>query len=203
MKKLCLFCGSKSGNRPEYAQLAEQLGRATALAGYSLVYGGGRVGLMGIAADACLAAGGEVIGIIPQQLVDWEAAHHGLTRLEVVTDMAARKARMFELADAIVTLPGGFGTLDEIFEILTYRQLGIAHQPCAFLDVNAFWQPLMLMLDHQVESGFLPSEHRDDIWHGENVDVLMQWLKQYDGELIRMLALARRDEVRRTPHPAG
>ena len=117
----------------------------------ALVYGGGNVGLMGILADAALAAGGEVIGVIPQQLVEWEVAHRGLTRLEIVANMHERKARMFDLADAFVALPGGYGTLDEMFEMLTWRQLGLGDKPCAFLDVEAFFEPLIAQLDRMVE----------------------------------------------------
>lgn len=115
--------------------------------GIALVYGGGNVGLMGIVADAVLAGGGEVIGVIPEQLVNWEVAHKGVTRLEIVDSMHTRKARMFELADGFIALPGGFGTLDEMFEMLTWRQLGLGKKPCAFLDSNGFWDPLMAMLD--------------------------------------------------------
>lgn len=199
MKTLCLYCGSKAGNHPDYTALAQAFGTATAQAGYTLVYGGGRVGLMGIAADAALAAGGEVIGIIPQQLVDWEAAHQGLSRLEVVPDMATRKQRMFELADAFIALPGGFGTLDEIFEILTYRQLGIARQPCAFVESRVFWQPLMQMLDMQVSSGFLPQPQRADIWHGDDLSALFDWLAHYDADIIERLVAERRNEVSLSP----
>jgi uncharacterized protein (TIGR00730 family) len=132
MRSVCVYCGSNAGNKPVYAERAIALGNRLAKERLALVYGGGNVGLMGIVADAVLEAGGEVIGVIPEQLVEWEVAHKGLTRLEVVANMHERKARMFDLSDGFVALPGGFGTLDEMFEMLTWRQLGIGDKPCAF-----------------------------------------------------------------------
>ena len=179
MKTLCVYCGSNAGNDPAYADMARALGARMAKDGIALVYGGGNVGLMGIVADAVLAHGGEAIGVIPQQLVDWEVAHRGLTRLEVVDSMHARKARMFDLADGFVALPGGFGTLDEMFEMLTWRQLGLGKKPCAFLDVNDFWEPLMAMLDRMVAARFLHPEQRQDMWHGGDMDALLAWMRGY------------------------
>jgi uncharacterized protein (TIGR00730 family) len=179
MKAICVYCGSNAGRDPGYAAEAAALGARLAREGMALVYGGGNVGLMGIVADAVLADGGEVIGVIPQQLVDWEVAHRGVTRLEVVDSMHARKARMFELSDGFVALPGGFGTLDEMFEMLTWRQLGLGKKPCAFLDVNGFWQPLMAMLDTMVRERFLHAEQRADLWHGEGIDDLFAWMHDY------------------------
>jgi uncharacterized protein (TIGR00730 family) len=120
-----------------------------------------------------------VIGVIPEQLVGWEVAHQGLSRLEVVANMHERKARMFDLSDAFVALPGGFGTLDEMFEMLTWRQLGLGDKPCAFLDVDGFYTPLIAMLDRMVEERFLRERHRQDLWHGEDIDVLLQWMRGY------------------------
>ena len=145
----------------------------------ALVYGGGNVGLMGMVADAALAAGGEVIGVIPEQLVGWEVAHRGLTRLEVVANMHERKARMFDLSDAFVALPGGFGTLDEMFEMLTWRQLGLGDKPCAFLDVDGFYAPLIAMMDRMVEERFLHPDQRRDLWHGDDLEALLQWMRDY------------------------
>ncbi len=179
MKTLCVYCGSNAGNDPAYADMARALGARMAADGIALVYGGGNVGLMGIVADAVLAHGGEAIGVIPQQLVDWEVAHRGLTHLEVVDSMHARKARMFNLADGFVALPGGFGTLDEMFEMLTWRQLGLGKKPCAFLDVDDFWQPLMAMLDRMVAARFLHPEQRQDMWHGGDIDALLAWMRSY------------------------
>ena len=134
---------------------------------------------MGIVADATLAAGGEVIGVIPEQLVNWEVAHRGVTRLEVVANMHERKARMFDLSDAFVALPGGFGTLDEMFEMLTWRQLGLGDKPCAFLDVDDFYDPLIAMMDRMVDERFLHAEQRKDLWHGDSVDALFEWMHAY------------------------
>ncbi|MES2859161.1 MAG: TIGR00730 family Rossman fold protein [Pseudomonadota bacterium] len=179
MKSICVYCGSNAGSNPAYAAQATALGARLAADSLALVYGGGNVGLMGIVADAVLANGGEVIGVIPQQLVDWEVAHRGVTRLEVVDSMHARKARMFDLSDGFIAMPGGFGTLDEMFEMLTWRQLGLGRKPCAFLDVNGFWQPLMAMLDRMVRERFLHEEQRNDLWHGGDIDALLAWMRHY------------------------
>ncbi len=179
MKSICVYCGSNAGSDPRYAEAARALGSRIAGEGAQLVYGGGNVGLMGIVADAVLAAGGEVTGVIPHQLMEWEVGHRGLTRLEVVGSMHERKARMFELSDAFIALPGGFGTLDEMFEMLTWRQLGLGKKPCAFLDVAGFWQPLATMLDRMVGERFVHPEQRDDLWHGEDIDALFAWMRDY------------------------
>ena len=179
MKSICVYCGSNTGNNPVYAAQARALGERIAADDIALVYGGGNVGLMGIVADAVLSGGGEVIGVIPQQLVDWEVAHRGVSRLEIVDSMHARKARMFDLSDGFVALPGGFGTLDEMFEMLTWRQLGLGKKPCAFLDVAGFWQPLMTMLDTMVRERFLHAEQRQDMWHGDDIEALLEWMRGY------------------------
>ena len=179
MKSICVYCGSNAGNKPAYAERARALGARIAAEGQQLVYGGGNVGLMGIVADAVLEHGGEVVGVIPEQLVQWEVAHTGVTRLEVVANMHERKARMFDLADAFVALPGGFGTLDEMFEMLTWRQLGLGRKPCAFLDVDGFYSPLIGMIDRMVEERFLHRDQRHDLWHGEDIDTLFAWMRDY------------------------
>ncbi|MDQ3057414.1 MAG: TIGR00730 family Rossman fold protein [Pseudomonadota bacterium] len=179
MKAVCVYCGSNAGRNPAYAERARMLGARLAADRLTLVYGGGNVGLMGIVADAALANGGEVIGVIPQQLVDWEVAHRGLTRLDVVDSMHARKARMFELSDGFVALPGGFGTMEEIFEMLTWRQLGIGDKPCAFLDVEGFYAPLISMIERMVEERFLHPEQRADLWHGSDIDAMLGWMHGY------------------------
>jgi len=179
MRQLCVYCGSNAGATPAYAEKAIALGGRLAQDGLRLIYGGGNVGLMGILADAVLAAGGEVTGVIPGQLVEWEVAHQGLTELIVVESMHQRKQRMFELADGFIALPGGFGTLDEMFEMLTWRQLGLGHKPCAFLDVGGFWQPLMAMLDRMVSERFLHPDQRHDLWHGDAIDPMLDWLAGY------------------------
>ena len=178
-RAVCVYCGSNAGSRPVYAERAVALGHRLANEGMALVYGGGNVGLMGIVADAALAAGGEVVGVIPEQLVGWEVAHAGLTRLEVVANMHERKARMFDLSDAFIALPGGFGTLDEMFEMLTWRQLGLGDKPCAFLDVDGFYSPLVAMMDRMVDERFLHPDQRRDLWHGEDLDALFAWMRDY------------------------
>ena len=178
MKRVCVYCGSRIGSDPRFAAKAAELGKRLALEQLTLVYGGGNVGLMGVLADAALASGGEVIGVIPRQLVQWEVAHQGLTNLEVVASMHERKARMFDLSDAFVALPGGFGTLDEMFEMLTWRQLGFGDKPCALLDVDGFFSPLVGMVDRMVERGFVPAKDRRDLWHGEDIDALLHWLRE-------------------------
>ena len=179
MKSLCVYCGSNAGNDPKYAEAAVALGQRIAAEGMGLVYGGGNVGLMGIVADAVLAGGGEVTGVIPEHLMKWEVAHKGLTHLEIVGSMHERKRRMFDLSDGFVALPGGFGTLDEMFEMLTWRQLGLGDRPCAFLDVDGFYQPLITMLDRMVATRFLHPDQRDDLWHGEDLNALFHWLRSY------------------------
>jgi len=158
--RVCVFCGSSPGVRAAYLESAQELGRLLAERGIGLVYGGASVGLMGELADAVLAAGGEAIGVIPGRLVDRELAHAGLTELQVVETMHERKALMARLSDAIVVLPGGFGTLDEFFEALTWRQLGLHAKPLALLDVDGFYAPLLALADHLVTEGFVLPEFR-------------------------------------------
>lgn len=161
MKRICVFCGSNAGARPEYAGAARELASLLAERRIGVVYGGGNVGLMGVLADAMLAAGGEVIGVIPASLVAREVAHHGVSELRVVQTMHERKALMNELSDGFVALPGGFGTLDEFFEILTWSQLGIHGKPCGLLNIAGYYDDLMLMLDRAVAEKFLRPAHRD------------------------------------------
>ena len=179
MKSICVYCGSNPGAKPVYVERATELGRRLASEGLRLVYGGGRTGLMGAVADGVLAAGGQVTGVIPQQLVDMEVAHAGVTTLEVVGSMHERKSRMFDLADAFVALPGGFGTAEEIFEMLTWRQLGIGKKPCAFLDVDGFYAPLIGMIDQMVEQRFLHPEQRQDLWYGDDAGQMLEWMRGY------------------------
>lgn len=158
--RLCLYCGSNTGSNPEYVEVARHLGLAFANRGIGMVYGGGSVGLMGQAADAALAAGGEVVGVITEQLVNAEVAHRDLTRLEVVGSMHERKARMADLADGFIVLPGGFGTVDEFAEVLTWNQLGIVTKPVVLLDIDGFWEPMLAWMDRAVEAGFVRPSHR-------------------------------------------
>lgn len=160
MRSVCVFCGSRPGARPEYLELAAALGRELAARSLDLVYGGASVGLMGRMADAALAAGGRVIGVIPRALVDRELAHDRLSELHVVDTLHERKALMAARADAFAALPGGVGTLDELFEIVTWRVLGLHGKPIGLLDPGDFYAPLESLLDHMVRQGFLEPPHR-------------------------------------------
>jgi uncharacterized protein (TIGR00730 family) len=160
LQRLCVYAGSNTGVRPEYAAGAAELARNMAARGIGLVYGGGKVGLMGVLADTILAAGGEAIGVIPQALVDREVGHGGLTELRVVASMHERKALMAELACGFVAVPGGIGTLEELIEVFTWSQLGIHAKPCGVLDVAGFYGGLSGFLDHMVGERFLRPEHR-------------------------------------------
>jgi uncharacterized protein (TIGR00730 family) len=155
-----MFCGSSVGGRPEYAAAARRVGELIAGRGLGLVYGGGNIGLMGVLADAALRAGGEVVGVIPAALQAKELAHAGLTELFVVGTMHERKAKMADLSDAFAALPGGYGTLDELFEILTWAQLGIHTKPVGLLDLGGFFAPLLAALDHMVGERFVRPRHR-------------------------------------------
>ena len=166
--RVCVFCGSREGDRPLYRDAAAELGTLIARAGHGVVYGGGNIGLMGIIADAALAAGGEVIGVIPRHLLDREVAHGDLSTLHVVGSMHERKALMAELADVFVAAPGGFGTLDELCEILTWAQLGLHHKPCGLLNVAGYFDPLLAMFDQATREGFLSAPHRQLIISDED-----------------------------------
>ena len=158
-RNLCVFCGSSTGTRPEYLDAARRVGSILARRRIGLVYGGGRVGLMGAVADAALAEGGAVVGVIPEPLAGQEIAHHGVTELIVVPGMHARKALMARRSDAFLTLPGGIGTFEEFFEILTWAALGLHAKPMGLLDVGEYFDPLRALLDHAVAEGFLRPEH--------------------------------------------
>jgi uncharacterized protein (TIGR00730 family) len=161
MKSICVFCGSSPGQRAEFFATAQELGKSLAAEGITLIYGGGNLGLMGAIADACMENGGRVIGVIPRALLEREHGHHGLTRLEVVESMHQRKARMAELADGFIALPGGFGTLEELVEMLTWAQLGIHDKPVAIVDTLGFFSPLVEMFDRAGKEGFIRKAHRD------------------------------------------
>lgn len=159
-RRICVFCGASAGRSAAYREAAQDLGRALAERGIGLVTGGGRVGLMGAVADAALAAGGEVDGVIPRRLVDREIAHRGLTRLHVVDTLHERKAAMADLADAFIALPGGLGTLEELAEVASWAQLSLHDKPIGLLDVDGYFAGLLGFLDHAVEEGFLAPDHR-------------------------------------------
>jgi uncharacterized protein (TIGR00730 family) len=160
LRRVCVFCGSKHGARPEYTEAARAMGTALVAAGIDLVYGGGRIGLMGEVADAVLAAGGHVTGVIPDHMSDREIAHEGVSDLRIVPSMHARKALMYELSDGFIALPGGLGTLEELFEITTWSQLGLHTKPAGLLDVEGFYAPLVDFLDQLVTEGFVAEHHR-------------------------------------------
>lgn len=159
MKRVCVFSGSSPGGRPDYLSAAAELGRELAARGVGLVYGGAKVGLMGVVADAVIAEGGEAIGVIPERLMKKEIAHDGLTDLRVVASMHERKATMADLADGIIALPGGFGTLEEFIEAVTWVQLGLQVKPCGLLDVAGYYQPLLRLVEHAIQEQFIPTEH--------------------------------------------
>lgn len=161
MRRVCVFCGSSTGNAEAYARQAGELGALLARRGLGLVYGGASVGTMGVLADAALDAGGEVIGVIPRQLMEAEVGHSGVTELHVVADMHERKARMAELADGFLALPGGVGTLEELFEVWTWAQLGLHGKPLGLVDVAGYYSPLAEFAEHMVAEGFLRGPHRE------------------------------------------
>lgn len=160
MQAVCVFCGSREGTRPSYAEAARLVGKTLARRGIGVVYGGGRVGLMGAVADAVLEEGGEVVGVIPEALLAREIAHEGLTKLHVVDSMHERKRLMAGLSDGFVTLPGGYGTFEEFLEVLSWAQLGIHGKPCGLLDVDGYYGPLATLFDEAVKEGFVPPHHR-------------------------------------------
>ena len=180
MRRVLVFCGSSTGSRPEYAAAGRAFGTLLAQRGLGVVYGGASIGLMGAVADAALAAGGEVVGVIPRHLADYEEVPHGgLTELRVVGSMHERKALMAELSDAVAVLPGGIGTLDELFEMFTWSQLGLHTKPIGLLDTAAYWQPLLAALDHVVAEGFLREAHRETLLVAQDAEELLVALASY------------------------
>jgi hypothetical protein len=179
-KRLCVFCGSSHGNNPAYAEAAKNAGGELARRKIGLVYGGGNVGLMGVLADAVLAAGGHVTGVIPEALMAKEVGHRGLPDLRVVKTMHERKALMAELADGFVALPGGIGTFEEFFEIVTWAQLGLHAKLCALLNVNGFYDPLLRLLDHAVEECFVKAKQRDLVIVDSDFSVLLDRMAHHN-----------------------
>jgi uncharacterized protein (TIGR00730 family) len=177
IKRVVVYCGANVGNNPAYQLAAEAVGTTLAQQGIGLVYGGGGVGLMGVVADAALAAGGEVIGVIPQALKALEVAHHGLTEMHVVPDMHSRKAMMLGLSDAVIAMPGGFGTMDELFEALTWSQLDYHRMLCGLLNVAGYYDHLIAWIDHAVEAGLLKKANLGLIVHGTEIATLLDDLR--------------------------
>ena len=182
LRSICVFCGSSSGASASYGAAAKALAVSAAAQRIQIVYGGASVGIMGVLADSTLAAGGRVIGVIPRALVDREIAHTGLTELHVVDTMHDRKARMAELADAFVALPGGLGTLEELFEIWTWGMLGLHHKPYGLLDVDGYYQPLIKFLDHARDEGFVRPSQRDRLVVDTDAERLLAALSRAAGE---------------------
>jgi uncharacterized protein (TIGR00730 family) len=179
MQRICVFCGSKPGRETAFVSAARDLGTLLAKRNIELVYGGGRVGLMGELANAVLAAGGSVIGVIPEALAVKEVAHEDLTQLYVVSSMHERKATMAKLSDAFVALPGGFGTLEEFLEVLTWAQLGLHIKPCGLLDVGGFWKPLTQLFDRCVSAGFVDAAERELVLIENEPELLLARLEKY------------------------
>ena len=175
-RSLCVFCGARNGADPRWAASARAFGAEAARRGWRLVFGGGHVGLMGAVADGALAAGGEVVGVIPRTLMERELAHRSLSRLEVVDDMARRKVRMIELSDAFVALPGGLGTLDELFEVLTLRQIGEHDKPIGLHDQDGYWQPLLVACEAMVSAGFVHPRDCSTMLVHASIDALLDLL---------------------------
>ncbi len=179
MEAVCVFCGSREGSRPSYAEAARRMGAALARRGLRLVYGGGRVGLMGAVAGAALEEGGEVVGVIPKALLAREVAHTGLSKLHVVGSMHERKKLMAGLSDGFVTLPGGYGTLEEFFEVLSWAQLSIHEKPCGLLDVEGYFEPLTSLFDQAVDEGFVSPEHRSLVLIEQDSHLLLDRMERY------------------------
>jgi uncharacterized protein (TIGR00730 family) len=179
MKSVCVYCGSSFGAKPVYTEAAKAFGRTLVAAGLTLVYGGGRVGLMGAIADEVLSAGGRAVGVIPELLVSKEVGHNGLTELHVVPDMHQRKKMMADLSDAFVALPGGAGTLEELFEVYTWAQLGYHQKPIALFNIDGYYNPLIKMLAHTVEEGFMQRTYFDILQIDTGADELIGKLMRY------------------------
>lgn len=185
IRRVCVFCGSNQGNDPRYRDAAAEIGRQLAARGWGVVYGGGRVGLMGVLADAVMAAGGEVIGVIPQMLATKELLHEGVTQMHVVPSMHARKALMAELSDVFIALPGGYGTFEELLEMITWSQLGIHRKPVGLFNVLGFFDPLAEFIDHAIAAGFIKAEQRHLMLMGDEPAELLDGLLHHQMPTVR------------------
>ncbi len=185
MKRICVYCGSSPGRQPRYLQAASELGRRLAARNLGLVYGGASIGIMGAVADAVMAAGGEAIGVIPEALAVKEVAHASLTEQYVVKSMHERKALMADLSDGFVALPGGWGTLEEIFEILTWAQLGFHEKPCGLLNVEGYFDSLFSFLEHQIEEQFVKPIYREMLILEDQADVMLQRFEHYQAPRVK------------------
>jgi len=185
MRRICVFCGSSPGARPAYAEAAAQVGRLLAGEGIGLVYGGGQVGLMGVLADAVLAEGGEIVGVIPQALVDREIGHPGVADMRVVGSMHERKALMADLADAFIALPGGIGTLEELIEVYTWSQLGMHRKPIGVLNVNGYYDALAALLDRAVREGFVREQLRASLHFEADAELLLARFEAWEAPAVK------------------
>jgi uncharacterized protein (TIGR00730 family) len=185
MRRICVFCGSSDGERPGYLELARRMGATLAARGLETVYGGGNVGLMGAVADAALAAGGRVIGVIPDGLLARERGHRGISELEIVGSMHERKARMAALSDGFIALPGGLGTLEELAEALTWSQLGLHRKPCGVVNLDGYFDPLVAFLDRAVAEGFMRGESRRMLLVAGTADSLLDAFESYEAPAVR------------------
>jgi uncharacterized protein (TIGR00730 family) len=179
LKRICVFCGSSVGARPAYRDAAQRLGELLAERGIGVVFGGGGIGLMGAVADAALAKGGEVIGVIPESLVRREIGHRGVTKLHVVETMHQRKALMADLSDAFIALPGGYGTLEEFCEAITWSQLGIQRKPCGLLNIEGYWDGLLAFLDHAVDEQFVRPENSELVLVARRPELMLERLAEW------------------------
>jgi uncharacterized protein (TIGR00730 family) len=183
-QRLCVFCGSSTGNRPEYGAAAETLGDILVQRGIELVYGGGKIGLMGILADRVLERGGRVIGVIPESLMAYEVGHRGLTELRIVGSMHERKAMMSDLSDGFIALPGGFGTIEEFCEVVTWSQLGIQSKPCGLLNVESYFDPLLDLFDHAMREEFVHKENRRLVLDDKDPVRLLEKMSEFKPQRI-------------------
>jgi uncharacterized protein (TIGR00730 family) len=204
VKRVLVFCGSSPGRLPEYTERAGEVGRLLAERGIETVYGGASVGVMGALADGALAAGGNVIGVIPRRLLESEIGHAGLTELHIVETMHERKALMAELADGVIALPGGTGTLDELFELFTWSQLGLHRKPLGLLDVADYWQPLLRFLAHAVTERFLRGEHLETLMVERDAGLLLDRLASHEPRVLdKWLDHRSADQVPNARSPAS
>jgi len=190
MKQICVFCGSSMGKSPEFSLAAQTLGQILVERGITLVYGGGKVGMMGLLADTMLAKGGKVIGVIPRHLMEREVGHRGVTELRVVETMHERKAIMAELSEGFIALPGGYGTLEEIAEVLTWAQLGLHHKPCGLLNVGGYFDHVLAFLDRATDEKFIHPGHRAMVISGTDSGVLLDQFDQYQPPKVDKAAFA-------------
>lgn len=185
LKRICVFCGSSSGADPAFPAAAASMGRLLAEKNIGLVFGGGNIGMMGVLADAALEAGGQVIGVIPKALVEKELAHEGVTELKIVDTMHERKALMSDLADGFIALPGGYGTLDELFESLTWAQLGMHLKPCGLLNVNQYFSHLLEFVEHSVRQRFVKPQHRELILVSDSPEELLRKMAAFQAPPVK------------------